>query len=436
MSQASQLSRRELLKRGSAAAAAAGLLGTRVWAAPAKLGANEQIRVAIIGPGRQGSGDLQQAANHGARVVAVADVNLPRAQACADKYKARAFQDYRKLLELKDVDAVIVATPDHWRVLCCVHAAQAGKDMYAEKCLTLTIHEGRVLANAVKKYKPVFQTGSQQRSMPANRLGCELVRNGRIGKVHTVLGANYPTSWECRIAGQPIPNGLDWDRWCGPVEPIAFHNDIYTPRAQPGWMSFRPFSGGEMTNWGSHGLDQIQWALGMDESGPVEIWVEGEKFDPPTFTEPGPAAPGEKRCNHPIIHYRYANGTVVKLSGGPMGGGIFIGDKGKITIDRAKLVSDPPEIAKEAIKDSDIHLYKSDDHMGNWLECIKTRKLCVAGVEAGHRSASVAHLGNIARRLGRKLQWDPKKERFVGDKEADTYLDRPRRKGYELPDRV
>lgn len=430
-----RLSRRDLLKRASvitASAAASGSLVSRLLGAPSRLAANEEIGIGIIGPGRQGNDLLRQLPKQG-RIVATADVNLPRAQSCADKFAAKAFQDYRKLLELKEVDAVIVATPDHWRALCCIHAAQAGKDIYAEKCLTLTIAEGRALVNAVRKHQRVFQTGSQQRSMAANRLGCELVRNGRIGKVHTVIGANYPSPWECRLPAQPIPAGLDWDAWCGPVEPLAFNNDLYAPRANPGWLSFRPFGGGEMTGWGSHGLDQVQWALGMDESGPVEVWVEGDKFDPPTFTASAPRSEGDARCKRPMILYRYADGTVLKLDNGPGGGAIFIGDKGTITIDRARVSSDPPEIAAEPIKDSDLHLDRSDHHMANWLDCISSRKPCVADVEIGHRSATVCHLGNIARWLNRRLKWDPQKETFIGDDEANTYLDRPRRKGYELP---
>ncbi|MBP7934307.1 MAG: Gfo/Idh/MocA family oxidoreductase [Phycisphaerae bacterium] len=439
MSDAKRISRREVLTGGAAVAAGAigfpTIIPSHVLAAPGREGANDRIGIGIIGPGRQGSAVLADAAKRG-RVVAVADVNLPRAQACASKHNAKAFQDYRKMLELKEVDAVIVATPDHWRVLCCIHAAQAGKDMYAEKCLTLTIREGRVLVDAIRKYKRVFQTGSQQRSMAANRLGCELVRNGHIGKVHTVIGANYPSPWECAMRAKPILEGLDWDTWCGPVEPVPFHNDLYAPRANPGWLSFRQFSGGEMTGWGSHGLDQIQWALGMDESGPVEVWVEGPKFDPPTYTDAGPRAVGEARCKQPMIFYRYENGTVVRLDNGPEGGAVFIGDRGKITIDRAKVKSDPVEIVKEPAKENELHLYRSDDHMRNWFECMKSRRPCVADVETGHRSSTVCHLGNIARWLNRKLKWDPARETFAGDEEANAYLDRKRRQGYELPEKV
>lgn len=433
-----QLSRRDLLKKTTAVTAATTLptlVSSRVLGAPGRPGANEQIGIGIIGPGRQGSYVLAQAAKHG-RVVATADVYLPRAEECAKKYNAKAYQDYRKLLERKDVDAVIIATPDHWRALCCIHAAQAGKDIYAEKCLTLTIREGRAIARAVRKYKRVFQTGSQQRSMDPNRIGCELVRSGRIGKVHTIIGHNYPSPWLCGFPAKPLLEGLDWDMWCGPVDPVPFHNDLYAPRANPGWLSFRRFSGGEMTGWGSHGLDQVQWALGMDESGPVEVWVEGKKFDPPTYTAPETRKRGDAQCSRPMIFYRYANGAVLKLDNGPMGGAVFIGDKGTITIDRDKLTSDPAEIAEEALKEGDARPYQSDDHARNWIECIKSRKVCVADVEMGHRSATVCHLGNIARWLNRRLKWDPKRETFIGDTEADTYLDRPRRKGYELPEEV
>jgi len=291
------------------------------------------------------------------------------------------------------------------------------------------------MVQAVRKYKRVFQTGSQQRSMAANRVGCELIRNGRIGKVKLVIGANYPSPWECGFAGQPVPEGLDWDQWCGPTEPVPYHKDLYTPRANPGWISFRPYSGGEMTGWGAHGLDQVQWALGMDDSGPVEIWTEGPKYNPPTYTEPESRARGEKICRQPMIFYRYADGTILKLDNGPGGGAIFEGEDGTIRIDRNNLRADKKEIL-EPLEDPKVRLYVSNNHMGNWLECMQSREKPVADVEIGHRSTTVCHLGNIARWVGRKLQWDPVKEQFIGDDEANTYLDRPRRKGYELPDPV
>jgi predicted dehydrogenase len=302
--------------------------------------------------------------------------------------------------------------------------------------MTLTIREGRLMVDAVRKYKCVFQTGSQQRSMAANRYGCELVRNGRIGKIHTVIGNNYPSPWEADLPGETVPDGLDWDKWCGPTEPVPYHPDLYRPRANPGWISFRPYSGGEMTGWGAHGLDQIQWALGMDETGPVEVWTEGEKFFPPTYKEPEGRGRGEKMCRSPMIFYRYANGVNLKLDNGNPGGGIFIGDKGKIEIFRGRVTSNPAEIVQEPIKDDEIRLYKSDNHMQNWLDCIKSREKPIADVEIGHRSGTVCHLGNIARWVGRRLRWDPVKECFPDDAEANALVDRPRRKPYQLPETV
>jgi predicted dehydrogenase len=406
-----------------------------VLAAEDQPGANGRIGLGGIGIGRQGSGVLRNARSHG-RVVAIADVNLPRAQQQAERYKAKAYQDYRKLLDHKDIEAIVTATPDHWRALVCIHACQAGKDIYAEKPMTLTIREGRLMVQAVRKYGRVFQTGSQQRSQAQNRYGCELVRNGRIGKIHTVIGHNYPSPWECGLPGQPVPQGLDWDMWCGPAEVVPFHPDLYAPRAKPGWISFRPYSGGEMTGWGAHGLDQVQWALGMDDTGPVEVWTEGPKFNPPTYTEPESRARGDKVCSVPMIFYRYANGVTFKLDNGNPGGAIFLGEEGKIEIFRGRVVSNPPEVVKQPIKDSEIRLYRSDNHVQNWLDCIRSREKPVADVEIGHRSTTIAHLGNIARWLGRRLEWDPQKEIFPGDDEANGYLDRPGRKGYELPDPV
>jgi predicted dehydrogenase len=439
MSGPPRVTRRRFLKRsflaGSAVAAAPYLVPSAALASADRPGANDRIGVGYVGVGRRAR-QLMSLPPEG-QIVAAADVYLKRAEEIAQKYNGKPFQDYRKMLESKDVDAVVLATPDHWRALTCIHACQAGKDIYAEKPMTLTIHEGRLMVQAVRKYKRVFQTGSQQRSDHVNRLGCELVRNGRIGKVHTVIGSNYPSPWEGKLPGQPVPEGLDWDMWCGPTEPVPYHTDLYTPRANPGWISFRPYSGGEVTGWGAHGLDQVQWALGMDETGPVEIWTEGDAFNPPVYTKPESRTRGDKVCKSPGVFYRYASGTVLRLGDeGPGGGAVFLGEKGTITIDRSKLKSDPVEIAQEPIRDSDVRLYKSDNHMQNWFDCMKSREKPVADVEIGHRSTTVCHLANIARWLGRRAVWDPAKEIFPGDDEANAYLDRPRRKPYELPDSV
>jgi hypothetical protein len=190
-----------------------------------------------------------------------------------------------------------------------------------------------------------------------------------------------------------------------------------------------------MTGWGSHGLDQVQWALGMDESGPAEVWTEGPKFDPPTYTEPASRGAGNAICEKPTVFFRYADGTLLRLGGGPGGGAVFLGDEGKITIDRGRLTADPAELG-EPLEDPEVRLYVSDSHMQNWFDCMRSREKPVADVEIGHRSATVCHLGNIARWVGRKLRWDPEAETFPEDDEANALVSREQRAPYQIPDPV
>ena len=435
MCQSRHFTRRQFF-RHAAVAGAAGVavpyvIPSGVLATDANPGPNDRIGIGYIGTGRR-SAQLRALPAEG-RIVAMADVNIKRAREHAAPYNARAYQNYHQLLESRDVDAVVIASPDHWHALHSVHAMEAGKDVYVEKPMTLTVREGRVMVDAARKHQRIVQVGSQQRSMTPNYLGCALIRAGRIGKVHTVIGSNYPSPWECKLPGQPVPEGLDWDAWFGPTEVVPYHIDIYTPRAKPGWMSFRPWSGGEMTGWGAHGLDQVQWALGMDDSGPVEIWTVGEKFNPPIFTQPGSQDVGNTACNHPKVFYRYANGTTLRLDNGPPGGAIFIGEKGTISIDRNKCKIEPKELVDAVDKENIIPADFIPNHMADWFSCIKSRKLPVADVEIGHRTATVCHLGNIARWTDRRLKWDPVTEQFLGDDKANSYLDRPRRKPYILP---
>jgi predicted dehydrogenase len=222
--------------------------------------------------------------------------------------------------------------------------------------------------------------------------------------------------------------------WCGPVAPVPYHEDLYLPRANPGWLSFRPYSGGEMTGWGAHGLDQIQWALGMDDSGPTEIWTEGGEFDPPTYTQPESQKRGDSLTVEPKVFFRYASGITVEPGDASMGGAVFVGAKGTVSIKRGILESDPEDLAIDELRKRPRDF--NDDHIKNWLECIKSRARPAADVETGHRSATMCHLGNIARLTGRKLQWDPVKEEFVGDKEANQFLDRERRKPWGAPEKI
>lgn len=410
------------------------IIPRHVLAAPGKPGANDRITVGAIGVGGRASLLLQQLPES-AEIVALCDCNLPRAEAFKGKAKKEwpVYQDYRKILDRQDIDAVIVATGEFQRVLPCIHACQAGKDIYAEKPLTLYVSEGRALVDAVRKTGRVLQVGSQQRSMAMNRIACELVRSGGLGKVLEVRAINYTgaqPSPDQPPPAMPVPEGLDWNMWLNQAADRPYHPDWM------GWMRWRDFAGGEMTNWGAHGVDQIQWALGTDDTGPVKTWPI--PFDTPI--KAGQFASG--------IGMRYANGVEVKFvieqGHGPMGGAVFVCEKGKLEINRNKFTSNPPEIAAELRKQVDVAeeerkwsdqlaLWQARWHMQNWLDCIRSRELPVADVEIGHRSITVCHLANLTRASGRELRWDPVKERFIDDVAANALLDRERRKGFELP---
>jgi predicted dehydrogenase len=389
--------------------------------------ASQRIRVGAIGVGGRGSLLIEQLPET-AQIVAVADCNEPRAQAFRDKLKAdwQIYSDYRKILDRNDIDAVIVATGEFQRIRPCIEACMAGKDVYAEKPLTLYIKEGRALVNEARKYKRIVQVGTQQRSMEMNRVACQLIRNGGLGKILEVRAVAYGGPDPSPVQGFPtesIPKGLDWNMWLNQASERPFNGQWL------GWMRWRDFGGGQMTNWGAHGVDQIQWALATDQTGPVEI-------EPLTSGLSGQ------------VRMKYANGVVVNFvieqGKGPMGGAIFICEKGKLEINRNKFTSNPPEIADQLRKEldvteeerkwsDDLALWQARWHLQNWLDCIKSRQLPVADVEIGHRSVSVCHLANIVRELQRPLRWDPAEESFVNDSEADKLLSRLRRKGFELP---
>lgn len=389
--------------------------------------ANERIRVGAIGVGGRGSLLIEQLPDS-AQIVAVADCNQPRALAFREKIKADwpVYSDYRQILDRKDIDAVIVATGEFQRIRPCIDACLAGKDIYAEKPLSLYIQEGRALVEHARKANRIVQVGTQQRSMEMNRVACELIRNGGLGKILEVRAIAYEgpvASPSSPFPAEKTPEGFDWNTWLNQAAERPFHPNWM------GWMQWRDFAGGQMTNWGAHGVDQIQWALGMDHTGPVELEPLSEGLS------------GQVRM-------KYANGVTVNFTiepgKGPMGGAVFICEKGKLEINRNKFTSNPPEIAMELLKqlDSDeeerkwsdsLALWQARWHMQNWLDCIKSRKLPVADVEIGHRSVTVCHLANIARELQRPLRWDPTQELFVNDSQADGLLSRDRRQGFELP---
>jgi predicted dehydrogenase len=379
-------------------------------------------------------------------LVAVADCYLPkthqfvelaadrRADICADASRVATYQDYRKMLEEENrLDAVVVATTTHARVLCCLHALAAGCDVYAEKPVTLTIEEGQVLGKAVRKQSRILQVGTQHRSLEINRWACNLVRTGGLGKIQKVVCMNYegPFDWPSKPA-EPTPEGLNWDLWCNQSPLVPYHSDFYTVTAGETWQRWRAYDGGGqswgMTGWGTHAFDQVQWALGADDTSPVEIW---------------PTKPGDPRS--PVVA-RYANGITVEMklpirqARGPALGGVFIGSEGKLEINRNKVAANPPELIAGA-PDPEIRkqAYTSslaERHLKNWIDCVRTRTEPNCPVETGHRQTIICHLANIARDLGRRLQFDPESQRFVGDDEANSHssMSRPRRSGYELPD--
>lgn len=421
-----EMKRREFLRNtlfASSALVFPLVLPSQGVGAARKTSPNDRIQLGFIGMGGRARWILKKEALPGAEVVAVADCFTKKCDEAAKDVEGgmrwKKYQQYRDLLEKEKLDAVFVETTTHARVLIAFHAMQAGLDVYCEKPQSLTISEGRVLVKAVKKYNRVLQTGSQQRSMPINMHASELVRKGAIGKVHTVITCNFAggKDWVARDTPDDLPAGLDWDQWCNQTELRPYYLDLYA-----GWANYNDYDGGGQTwgvsGWGTHSLDQVQCALGLDHTGPIEIWPE----------EKGP------RCK---ITMKYANGQLIKLEGANRGmedlGAIFVGDKGKIEILRGDYTADPKQLRENAPPVTPQGDHESIPHIENFFQCMRTRKQPNAHAEAGHRATTLCHLVNICRVVQRKLQWDPKKEKFVGDDQANALLSRPRRKGYELP---
>lgn len=433
------VSRRKFLRRTANVTVATFALPLFVPAsalsAPGRPGANDRICVGLIGSGYR-SRDLTKESPNDLQLVAVADCDLNQITSYLAavagtpnsivREPCAKYQDYRQMLSKEKLDAVVVATTTHARAAICIHAMQAGLDVYAEKPLSLTIEEGQAMVRAERKYQRVVQVGSQQRSIAINNFGSDLVRSGAIGRVHTVICPNF-IGPEVRgeLPSATVPDGMNWDMWCHQTDLIPF-----SPSLHPGlgkWGRYRDYDGGGLgwgvSGWGTHALDQVQRALGTDDTDPTEIWPE----------EPGP------NCR---LSMRYPNGTLLKLElpqgKGPGLGAIFVGDKGKIEINRNKLAANPPELIRDAPPPADKSEYASvaHEHIRNWVHCMRTREKPVAHAEIGHRSTVICQLINICRELGRKLTWDPIKEEFPGDDQANKLRSRPRRQGYELPEIV
>ncbi len=362
----------------------------------------------------------------GVKYIAACDVDAAHLDQGAALFKKGGFEcakykDFRQLLDNKDINAVTIAVPDHWHTIIAIDALRKGKDVYLEKPMTLTIAEGKALLKVAKETGRVFQVGSQQRSDARFRLACELVRNGRLGKIKTV---------ETRIGGidknktgpfktAPVPKSLDWDFWLGQTAKV----DYIPQRCHYEFRWWYEYSGGKMTDWGAHHNDIAQWGLGMDDSGPIAVEGTGD---------------ADKRPNCYNVHtdftvkYNYANGTELVCTSGGQNGIKFIGEDGKwIFVDRGQITASDKALLDEKLPATAVRLYESNDHMRNFIDCVRSRKETICPAQVGHRSVTVCHIGVIALRTGKKLKWDPVKEQF-DDEEANKWLSRDMRSPWKL----
>ena len=426
-----EISRRQFLKRATGITAGAvafpylvpsSALGQRARPAP-----SNRIVMGCIGMGGQGTGNMRGfLGKKEIQVVAVCDVDKKHRDRAKkfvdDKYgnsDCKMHLDFREVIERKDIDALSLALPDQWHSIPAIMGARSGMDIYAEKPFARTIREGRAMCDAVHRYGRIWQTGSQQRSGGNFHRACELVRNGRIGKVHKVEvglptgggGGNNPI--------QPVPEGLDWDFWLGPAPWVPYRGVSHW-----NWRWIMDYSGGQLTDWAGHHIDIAHWGLGLDRTGPIEIEGKGVypkdgMYDAPTeykFT-----------C-------KYANGIVMTVANNKQipQGTKWYGEKGWIYVRRGKLEAEPKSILDEVIGPDEIKLIRSRDHKQNFVDCIKSREETIAPAEVGHRSISVGLLGEIAMLTEQKLRWDPEKEVFGNSEQANRMLSRPMRAPWHL----
>lgn len=437
------ISRRSFIRLCAATAAASGLpawfVEREALAAvsrPRPLGPNDRPGIALVGCGGMGRGDAKNATRFG-EIIALCDVDEKHVSQAAEQFtkdgKTPAkYADFRKLMERDDVHVIITATPDHWHTLVNLAACQAGKDVYAEKPLTLTVEEGKHLIKAVHKHKNVLQTGTQQRSDARFRLACELVRNERIGALKEVTVWLPAGLREGPFESKPVPQELNWDFWLGQAPKV----DYLPQRCHLYFRYWYDYSGGTMTDWGAHHNDIALWAIGLP--GPTAIQAKA-------LAQPIPG--GYTAISEYEVKFTYSNGVIhnvkttradnifggVEDPAGQRNGVRFEGTQGWIWVNRGNLRASDKSIIDTPLPENAQRLYNSSDHMENFFGCVRSRKLPIADVEAGHRSACISHLGAIALRTGFDLTWDPVAEKFKGphSKEANQYLAREMRKPYD-----
>jgi len=417
---------------------------------------SDKINIGWIGNGRQGTGDIMGTMRFDqAMVVAVSDVDsnrmaigkkriedfYSRKTGQANYVDVKQYGDYKELLLRKDIDAVMITTPDHWHSQPAIEAALAGKDIYLEKPTSLTIKEGRLLSDVVKRKKVILQVGTQQRSSVQWRYAAELVRNGRIGKLHTVkIGLPGDPSGP-PAAEMPIPKNLNYDMWLGSTPQVYYTEIRVHPQNsindRPGWLRCEQFGAGMITGWGQHHFDSAAWGMDTELTGPISIDAVAQFPKSGLWDVHGDF----------MSVAEYSNGITMLTSGGYPNGVRYEGTEGWIFVTRGNYVataSDPvaansnqkaldasdPKILTSVIGPNEIHLYESNSQQGNWLDCIKSRKEPISPVEIGHRACSICLITHISMKLGRKLKWDPAKEKFINDDEANKMLSRPQRAPY------
>jgi len=431
-----KINRRNFIGKAAAGAAAFSVIPGHVMGGKGYIAANDRINLGFIGTGKQIYTLLKNIGKcQGTVALAACDVYKKKLDLFADaadknnagkglNTKVDKYHYYRELLERNDIDAVVIATPDHWHAQIVADAAKAGKDIYCEKPLALTVAEGRAMVNATRKYDRVFQTGNMQRSWRDFRHAVELVRNGYIGEVREInVSVGEPVK-QCDLPTQKVPEGLDWNEWVGPSLYRGYHEEL-APTDVKGpwawWRGYRNFGGGLITDWGAHMFDIAQWALDMDESGPVQ-------FLPPTVPEEDSGLTMIYENGVRVNHKHWGtedDSNAVQI----------IGTEGRIEVSRSFLRTFPNEkLAETELRAGDKRVYFSDNHYQDWIDAVRKRTKPVSDVETGHRTASVCNVTNIAYELQRPLLWDPDKEQFNGDDFANLMVGRAYRGKWDYTD--
>ena len=393
------------------------------------LAPSDKISLGVIGVGKQGSGLARRfLIETQVQIVAGSDVWTPKREAFSknvekwyanergtEKYNGVTnYLDYKEMLERSDIDAVIIATPDHWHAIQAVDALNSGKDVFCEKPLTNTIKEGRDIVNAVKKNNAIFQTGSMQRSWAKFRTAKDIVSSGKLGEITKVLVNVGDPARNFDLEGEALPAGVDWNRWCGPAPLLPYHSSIAPPIVDkfPDWRFFKETGGGILSDWGAHMFDIAQWCLGMDHTGPV-------KYIPPTDRSAKRGLRMFYENGIEMVHEDFGRNFAVR----------FFGSEGTLDVSRGFLETDPANIlASVPGADDEKPFQDRGNHYENWMTAIKNRTETICPAEIGHRTATICNVANIAYELGRTVNWDPVKEKFVKDGQANKMRKRKNRK--------